>query len=195
MTKTDREKEYDRMVATGEIVFIDGVPVRVPKGDPVAAERQRKAIRKQLTGMLKSGDPWKIKKAEKWAWVARKRKRNPQPFWMRALADINPDGNVYRALMSKTAEGWIGTMAEFPCVLATGKTLKITLKLLASELKAHLKTLDAMCDANQKVDGLIVGVRPDGRTAVWIGRRPSDKDVRQTKARRSRPAKDPRGKI
>ena len=167
MAKTDRKKEYKRLLATGRIQLIEGIPVRVPRGDIAAAQKQSAQIRKQLKGMMESGDPWKMKKAKKWAHLVRPRKY--RPFWKRALEDVNVGGNIFRGLFTKTKNGWFGRVAEFTKIVAAGPTLTGVTKALASQLKTHLKDLDAQCDDNQKNDGVLVGIRPDGQVAVWIG--------------------------
>ena len=167
MKKNNRKSTYDRLVASGEIVLIDNIPVRVPRGDFQAAEKQRSQIRKQLARMAKSDDPWARRKAAKWAHLGTPKKR--RPFWRKALEDVNPNGNVYRGLFTKTKNGWFGRIAEITKIVAAGPSLARATKSLASELKAHLRAIDTLCDENQKTDGVIVGFRPDGQVAIWIG--------------------------
>jgi hypothetical protein len=164
--RPDRNAEYERKFAAGEIVKIDGIPVHVgPRGDP--AQRQRKAIRKQLKRMANSDDPWTRKKATKWAWLARQRR--VVPFWKRAMWDVNSHGNVYHGLFAKGKKGWKGIVAEFPSIVATEKALRLASISLAAKLKAHCRLVDGQCEANLNAGGVIVGLRPDGRTAIWIG--------------------------
>src|SRR5690242_6345957 len=139
MAKKDHKAEYTRLVTSGDVRMIDGIPVRIPCGDEAAPQKQRKQIRKQLKAMMESGDPWARQKAEKWAHFARPRKLHP--FWKRALADVNPRGNIYLGLLSKTSKGWIGRMAEFPKVVGTGRTLALGTRSLSAQLKAHLKAI------------------------------------------------------
>ena len=97
-------------------------------------------------------------------------KRIPRSFWKRALEDVNPRGNTYLGLFSKKDDAWVGRMAEFPDLVATGKTLKLVTKALAKKLMVRCESIDQLCDANQNADGIILGLSPKGQTAIWIGR-------------------------
>lgn len=168
MAKTDRKAEYYRQVAAGEIKMIDGIPVYIgPRHDPAIVEQKKTIIRKQLARMAKSKDPWARKKAAKWAGIARPRK--VVPFWRRAMTDVNPHGNVYHGLYRKEKDGWHGVVAEFPLLRAWGKTLTSANVALIKKVKAYCEAVDKQIDANQSAGGVIVGLRPDGRVAIWIG--------------------------
>ncbi|MEI6232635.1 MAG: hypothetical protein WCT04_06260 [Planctomycetota bacterium] len=183
MKRHTRKENAARKRTSDEIKIIDGIPVEVGPPENIAiAQRQRAAIRKQLERMAKSGDPWAMKKAEKWAWIARERK--VRPFWISALADVNPNGNVYRGLFTKTTRGWFGHMAEFPSIIAAGKDLEHASKSLAKELTEHLKAVDEICDENQSADGIIVGLSDRGKPVIWIGRHPIKKSATESKISR-----------
>ena len=192
MKNADRESKCNRQETDGEITYFEGIPIQVVRGNEAAAEKQRMAIRKQIEKMRRSGDPWAMKKAEKWAWVARERK--VKPFWVRALADVNPHGNIYRGLFTKTTKGWFGRVAEFPKIVAAQPSLKRATESLSIELREHLKSVDVLCDENQAANGTIIGMRSDGRATVWILPLTVKNKAQKSKPR-SRPAKNLGSKI